>query len=381
MVRGRRKHTGISITRRRDGRYQAAVPWTDSYGAKRRTFVYGSNPDEVASRVEQVRDRLKSSQPVTDSRTSLEAYAQAWIDSTLAASERKQTTKTLYAGLARTHIIGSTLGSRPLKSILPSHVERWVGDLKASGRAPSTVRQVYTVLRAILDTAVRDKLLAVNPAAAVKRPKVSRTEAEYLTAHQVRQLLQGAVNTRYGPLFAFLVNTGLRRGEALALRWSDVDLKRRTLHVRGTMARIDGELRHTSTKTLASRRVVPLSPAVVALLESVRARQRAERLAAGSEWVQTPYVFTTETGTPCDPRNALRALKASAKRAGLEEDVGLHTLRHSAASVMLEHGIPLKVVSELLGHSSVAITGDVYGHVTPEASYTALSVLSDALNE
>jgi site-specific recombinase XerD len=97
-------------------------------------------------------------------------------------------------------------------------------------------------------------------------------------------------------------------------------------------------------------------------------------------WQPTPYVFTTDLGEPCDPRNALRALKTAAKRAGLPSSVGLHTLRHSAASVMLSAGVPLKVVSEVFGHASVAITGDIYGHVSPEVSREALARLSDALS-
>jgi len=107
-------------------------------------------------------------------------------------------------------------------------------------------------------------------------------------------------------------------------------------------------------------------------------RQRAERLHAGSQWVQTPFVFTTELGEPCDPRNALRALKAASAKAGLP-GIGLHTLRHSSASVMIVNGVPLKVVSEILGHASIAITGDVYGHVSPDVSREALDRLSAAL--
>jgi site-specific recombinase XerD len=97
-------------------------------------------------------------------------------------------------------------------------------------------------------------------------------------------------------------------------------------------------------------------------------------------WQPTPYVFTTDLGEPSDPRNALRTLKTAAKRAGLPSSVGLHTLRHSAASVMLSAGVPLKVVSEVFGHASVAITGDIYGHVSPEVSREALTRLSDALS-
>jgi integrase len=234
-------------------------------------------------------------------------------------------------------------------------------------------------LRAVLDTAVRDKAVAHNPAHAVRRPRVTANEAAYITPDQLRSLLAAAEGSRYAPLFALLVNSGLRRGEALALHWSDIDLDAKLLRVRGTLARVDGELVVTETKTAKSRRVVPLSPTAENVLRDLRTRQRAERLMAGSMWQPTPYVFTTEFGQPSDPRNALRALKAAAKRAKLPSTVGLHTLRHSAASVRLSAGVPLKVVSEIFGHASVAITGDVYGHVPPDVSRDALTRLNDAL--
>jgi integrase len=136
----------------------------------------------------------------------------------------------------------------------------------------------------------------------------------------------------------------------------------------------------TETKDTAVSPSGPPLPCCGAAAADVRANQRAERLRAGSMWQPTPYVFTTELGEPCDPRNALRALKTAGKRARLPSSVGLHTLRHSAASVMLSAGVPLKVVSEVFGHASVAITGDIYGHVSPEVSREALARLSDALS-
>jgi len=148
--------------------------------------------------------------------------------------------------------------------------------------------------------------------------------------------------------------------------------------VRGTLARIGGDLVTQEPKTARSRRAVHLSPHTARLLSKVKAGQAAERLRAGSQWHHTGYVFTTELGEPSDPRNALRAFTSAAKRAGVE-GVGLHTLRHTAASAMLMNGVPLKVVSDVLGHSSVAITGDVYGHVAPDVSADAMASLSAAL--
>ena len=214
----------------------------------------------------------------------------------------------------------------------------------------------------------------------IRRPKVTGKEAAYLTTAQVADLLRAAENTRYAPLFALLVHTGLRRGEALALGWTDIDLTTRMLRVRGTLARVQGRLLVTEPKTAKSKRFVPLSAPAQRLLREVRAAQNDERQRAGSAWHETGFVFTTEFGEPCDPRNGLRALKVAATRAGLA-DAGLHTLRHSAASVMLTHGIPLKVVSDILGHSSIAITGDVYGHVAPDVSRGAMDVLGAAFGE
>jgi integrase len=285
----------------------------------------------------------------------------------------------MYAGMARKHIVGSRLGALSLDKLKPMHVEAWIVGLRAKGLSESTVRSAYTILRSILDTAVRDDALGRNPAAAVARPKVTATEAAYLTPQQVRMLLAAATTTRYASVFALLANTGLRRGEALALRWADVDFEKEVLRVRGTLARVDGQLMVTEPKTAKSRRTIRLSPAAARILRALKATQTTERLKAGSQWVQTGYVFTTETGRPCDPRHALRALKVASDRAGLP-GIGLHTLRHSAASVMISNGVPLKVVSEILGHASISVTGDIYGHVAPEVSASALDGLGAALD-
>jgi len=370
---------GSNPVQRADGRWQVHIRHTDEDGSSRRHTVYGNSAKEARDKAAEVRARLRTNLPAKDRRITLGEFTAEWIDSSLEASDRKATTKTLYDTMARTHIIGAKIGTKPLDKLRPSHIDAWTVELKGRGLAESSIRTAYTVLRAVLDTAVRDKAIGQNQAHAVRRPKVTGKEAAYLTPDQVRSLLVAAEGSRYAPLFALLVNSGLRRGEALALHWSDIDFDARLLRVRGTLARVDGELVVTETKTAKSRRVVPLSPTAERLLRDVRTRQVAERLRAGSMWQPSPYVFTTELGEPCDPRNALRALKAAAKRATLPSTVGLHTLRHSAASVMLSAGVPLKVVSEVFGHASVAITGDVYGHVSPDVSREALTRLSDAL--
>jgi integrase len=122
----------------------------------------------------------------------------------------------MYAGVARTHILSNSLGRLPLDRVRPSHVEGWVVELRRNGLAESTIRSAYRILRTILDTAVRDGALAANPAAAVRRPRVTIKEAPHLTPARVAALLQAARGMRYAPLLALLLYSGLRRGEALA---------------------------------------------------------------------------------------------------------------------------------------------------------------------
>lgn len=165
-----------------------------------------------------------------------------------------------------------------------------------------------------------------------------------------------------------IASTGLRKGEALALRWDRVDLEAGVLRVAATISRVTGRLIISEPKTARSRRTVPLSPAIVALLRKHKAGQAAERLKAANRWGgDSGLVFTTEFGAPVDPRNLLRVLEVAAQSAGVE-GIGVHTLRHSAAVAWLESGIRIKAVSDLLGHSSIAITGDVYGHTSDDTA-------------
>lgn len=172
--------------------------------------------------------------------------------------------------------------------------------------------------------------------------------------------------------------TGLRKGEALALLWEDIDLDRGTLRVRKTLSRVDGNLVRTDPKTEKSKRTIPLRGAVAAVLKEHRRAQREERMRAMDVWTETGHVFTTETGQPVDPRNVLRATTTAATKAGLS-GVNVHTLRHSAATHWLENGVHLRAVSDLLGHSSTRITGDVYAHTSDAAAERAMEVLGSAL--
>ena len=234
------------------------------------------------------------------------------------------------------------------------------------------------MLRLGLDGAVRDGLLARNPAASVQRPGVARKEAAHLDPQRVTELLAAAESSRYHTALLLIATTGLRRGEASRCDGPMWTLMPVCSSVRDTVQRIEGKLSTGPVKTDRSRRTIPLSPALVALLRRHRVTQVEERLRAANQWADTGLVFTTELGSDVDPRNLLRVVEAAAKRIGLD-GVGAHTLRHSAATAWLESGVHIKQVSDLLGHSSVAITGDVYGHGSDQSARAAVDGLSGAL--
>lgn len=375
----RRDGEGTLPRQRADGRWFSDIRSTDDYGVTKRTRVYGKTAKEVQAKLKEVRKRLDDGLPPTDAKMTVGAFTSVWLATTLPNSARKATTKATLTTLANKHIVGTSFGAVRLDQLRPQRVEGWFVDLRTSGLSDASVSKLYNLLRSILATAVRDGVLGRNPTDAVDRPKVERKEAEFLTGAQIQLLKDAARGTRHGPLFEVMVMTGVRPGEALALRWDDVDFDRRLLHVDGTLARVNGQLVETAPKTAKSDRWLHVSDRLAAVLQARRKRQVEERLLAGSVWHQTGYIFTTEAGLPLDPRNALRAIKTAAKAAGLPTTIGLHSLRHSAASVMLTNGVPLTTVSEVLGHSTATITAAVYSHVAPEAARSALEVLDGAV--
>jgi integrase len=366
-----------SIFRRKDGTWSAEVSYRDDDGRHKRRTVYGRTQAEVRAKLDEIRERLDAGAPIKDATMTLAAWLDDWTTKALPASDRKQATVDLYATIARKHLV-PVLGSRPLDRIRPSDVEALIVAKREAGLAPSTVRTIYTVLRGALDVAVRDGLLRRNPATAVKRPTVDRRDAAYLTVEDAQLLLEEMRGDRLEPLFRLMLATGLRRGEALALHWRDVDLDAGMLRVRWTLTRTSRGLQLGEPKTDKSRRAVPLPRSAVETLKGHRARQEDERRTASDTWREHGLVFTTEIGTPLEPRNVLRRFEQLAERAGLN-GVHLHTLRHSAASFLLAAGTHTKVVQEHLGHSSYAITADVYSHVTPTQAREVADRLDEAI--
>lgn len=252
-------------------------------------------------------------------------------------------------------------------------------DGEKKGLSPTTVLQHHRVLHKALECAVKWQIVARNVADAVEPPKRARREMQTLDAEQVRRLLQEAEDTEYYALIYVAVNTGLRRGELLGLKWEDIDLKEGTAQIRRSLQRIRGEgIVAREPKTHRSRRSVSLPPTVVEVLKKQRASQAKDRLFMGEAYRDSGLVFATSLGTPIEPANLSRRFDQLVKSAGLPH-TRFHDLRHTHASLMLKAGVHPKIVSERLGHSAIGITLDTYSHVLPNLQKEAARKLDEQL--
>src|SRR5215510_3551282 len=233
------------------------------------------------------------------------------------------------------------------------------------------------VLRRALGQAYKWGLVARNVATLVDPPRTVKPEIRH--DHRGNERVSNSVKgNRLEALFTVVLAMGLRQGEALRLRWEDVDWESGVLRVRHSLQRINRKLVLNEVKTKSSRRDLPLVDVVSTSLRAHRSRQLAERLVAGKDWQETGFVFTTTIGTPLDARNVVRTYHKALTDAGLELR-RFHDLRHGCATLLLAQGVPIKTVSDILGHSQISITADIYGHVVPEAHRAALQAIDKVL--
>jgi len=398
---GKRDNREGTYRERKPGQWEGRLAYTDDAGVRQRVSFYGPTKRAVAAKVKEAVARLDRGDPAKDAVMTVAAWCDVWCSTTLEASSRKPTTKALMRSLIESHVKTAKIGAVPLAKLRGQHFDAWLLELRAKTKTRKTpdgsvnvralsdasVQRVFRVLAVVLDGAVRDGHLAVNWARKVDRPTAERHDARVLSPDEVRRILVAAQamdddprgwSTHNFPLFALIAATGMRKGEALALRWDDVDFDAGTVHVRGTLSRVDGRLMVTSPKTRTSRRVLPVANGVVRVLRAHRTAQLEDRMRAANVWEDTGHVFTTGFGKPLDPRSVLRSIQAAARRAGVD-DVDVHTLRHSAATVMLDGGVHLKAVSELLGHAGTQVTADIYAHLTQPTARKALDGLGAAI--
>ena len=291
----------------------------------------------------------------------------------------RPTTYERYEQIVRIHL-RPALGGLKLKNLTPAHVRGLYREKLQAGLSPRTVQYIHITLHKALNQAVQDGLIPRNATEAVKAPQVRRQEIRPLSAEQVKVFLETACGDRLEALFVLAIHTGLRQGELLGLKWEDVDLESGTLRVRRTLATTKSGPMLTAPKTKGSRRSVKLTQGALDALRSHLERQLQEIDRAGSLWRENGLVFASETGEPLDRRSLTsRRFKALLKRAQLPVR-RFHDLRHTCATLLLTMNVNPKIVSEMLGHGTIAITLDTYSHVLPNMRDQAAQAMEEALS-
>jgi integrase len=355
---------------RKDGRWCSYLTVSVDGRPKRKTF-YGTSQAEVFDKLLKARSDHSRGLPVVIEKQTVAEFLTRWLDESVKPGVRATTYQVYYQHIRL--YFGPRLGGLELAKLSPQHVQDFINWMLKSV-SPSTVRLSLDILRHALDQAMRWDLVARNVAKLVDAPRQQRREMTALTPEQARILLDAAKGERLEALYSVALAMGLRKGEALGLRWVDVDFDRRQLSIRQTLQRMGGKrfgesgtgrLVFQEPKTDRSRRTLHLPESIITALRRHRTAQLQERLLAGSRWVDHGLVFPTTIGTPLEPRSAVSDFKRILAKAGLPASVRFHDLRHSAASLLLAQGVELRAIMHLLGHSSIALTANVYTHLLP----------------
>lgn len=363
MPRKRGQNEG-TIYKRADGRWEAQYTYQDATGRTRRKSIYGKTRKEVQQQLTAALAALdRDEAPLTDRQT-VGQFLERWLADVVEPHRAPDTHRT-YAGVVRLHLL-PTLGKVQLGKLTPQQVQALLttkarGDLAGKDR---TVQQLREVLRNALNVALRWGLVAKNAAELVDPTAYRRPEVCPLSADEAHAFLAVAGGDRLEALYTVALALGLRKGEALGLKWEDIDEAAGVIRVRRQLQRVKGKLILRDLKTAKSRRNLPLPAALVGKLHAHRARQAEAELLAHARWQHSDLVFTSTIGTPLDPRNVTRRFHALIVKAGLPHQ-RFHDLRHLCASLLLAQGVPPRVVMETLGHSQISLTMNTYSHVMP----------------
>ncbi len=364
-----------TIRQRKDGLWEAMYSYRDAGGNLKRRSVYGKMQREAREKLTAALGALdRGDTPIIDRQT-VAQYLDRWLADVVQPTVRAKTYHS-YEQQVRNHL-KPALGRHQLVKLAPQQVQALLNQKLAEGLSPRSVQYLRTILRGALGQALKWGLVTRNVAALTDPPRVERPEIHPLTPGQAERFLDAVRGDRLEALYAVALALGLRQGEALGLRWEDVDLDAGTLHVRVALQWLNGQPPHlVEPKTRQSRRSLPLPPPILAQLRAHLVRQETVRLAAVERWQGEEWglVFCNTRGGPLDASHVVTYFKAHLKRASLP-DIRFHDLRHSCASLLLAQNVHPRTVMEILGHSTITLTMNTYSHVLPQAQRDALGLL------
>ena len=369
----RRGYGDGSIYQRSDGRWAGAMVLP---GRRRRVF-YGESREEVRRKLNHAFKDVDTGSYVDARGRRLGDFLDQWLEEVARPSVRRWT----YVGYevhVRRHI-KPVLGAIRLDELTPLDVQRWMNRKTVEGLSAKSVRQMRGTLRAALNQAIRWGMIGRNAAMLVDPPRGPKYEIRPFDPDEARRFLAGIKGDRLEALYSVALALGLRQGEALGLRWQDVDLDLGRIKVVHQLQRLAGKLTLVELKTEQSRRMLVLPASTWMALRHHRARQASERTNAGQKWHDGDLVFAKADGRPLEATTVSRMFHRHLEAAGLPQR-RFHDLRHSCATLLLVQGVSPRVVMEILGHSEVNMTLNTYSHVIPQLRQEAAERMDEILD-
>lgn len=362
-----------TIYRRKDGRFEASARVLMPNGGRRRVSVYGTTRDEVRRKLTALLSRSDNGVPEADRSWTVSAWLDHWMEHIVSVRNRPRTIER-YEQIVRVYL-KPHIGGRRLAQLTVSDVQTAVNTLHAHGTGPRTIQQIRGVLSAALGRAEREELVHRNVARLIDLPKYEPKEIHPWGIDEARTFLAATKGHPWEIGFHLLLVYGMRRGEAIGLRWGDIDFETGAIHVRQQLQRIAGEIVAGEVKTAAGRRTLPLLPEIRTLLE---ARADADGVDPISAAARERLILTSSSGLPVEPANFARTFHMIADKLGLRR-ITVHQTRHTAATMLKSAGVQARDVQLILGHANVSTTQQLYQHGVLDEHREALSGVAAAL--
>lgn len=373
-----------SVCRRPDGRWQGSITiGRDDRGRLIRKYFYGKTRKETSEKLNRAIEELRDNRFINKSdNPTVEQWCHEWLWS-YKRNSVKQKTFDQYETILRTHIIPD-IGDIRLADLKTMHIQRIINKMYDSGLSHRTIEVMKIVMHAALKQAQRNKLVGENVCENVVLPRKQPKRIRVLNEDEQTKLIAALKDNYIGRGLLFALYTGMRRGEVLALKWSDYDKNEKTISITKALSRVrtynkDGNktmFTVTTPKTDTSIRTVPLIDKAVELLAEHKRKQERYMELVGDYYTDNDLIFSSSRGDYLDPGNFNRKLNKTVKKIGIAQ-ISPHALRHSFATRGLEAEVSLKAMQELLGHSSITVTGDIYTHILKEQKRKEISKLND----
>ncbi|MBQ7858247.1 MAG: site-specific integrase [Oscillospiraceae bacterium] len=375
----RRSNGEGNIRKRKDGRWEGRYTAGRDSVTGKQIFknVLGKTQAEVKEKLQKALAQAKKIDFAKTGKYTVTMWLNEWFENVAKIKVRPSSHQT-YRGYIDHHI-APNIGNIPLENLTTMDLQKLYRKLLNKGRvdraeakqqpkglSAKTVRNINQVISSAMDFAVAQKIIPENPCKAVALPKVEHKEMQTIPTEQLQAFLQEAKATGVYEMYYIELATGLRRGELLGLKWTDIDWKNGIIKVRRQVARVDGQIVEAPLKTKNSYRAVTIS------------QQAIEVLKQQKEKTNDQYVFPSPNGGPISPDSVNNMLKRVLARAGIPK-VRFHDLRHTFATIALQNGVDIKTVSGMLGHFSAGFTLDTYAHVTTAAQKEAADTMGNVL--